>query len=71
MVLSEDKGKYAQWEIKFWWEYDVLKVYFLSFLALSSDACFVHSQMLKSEFWMQKLILVGGVQISYESMNRL
>lgn len=49
----------------------MLKAYFLRFLALSDDACFVHSQMFKSEFWMQKLILVGGVQISYESMNRL
>lgn len=49
----------------------MLKVYLLSFLASSNDACFVPSQMFKSEFWMQKLILVGGVQISYESMNRL
>lgn len=49
----------------------MFKVYFFSFLALSDVACFFHSQMFKSEFWMQKLILVGGVQISYESMNRL
>lgn len=53
------------------WESDMLKVSFLNFLALSDDACFVHCQMFKSEFWMQKLILVGGVQISYESTNRL
>lgn len=49
----------------------MLKACFLSSLALGDDVCFVHNQMFKSEFWMQKLILVGGVQISYESVNRL
>lgn len=70
--MNEDKGKYIQYTIQqFWWECDMLIVFFLSFLALSGYACFVLSQMFKSEFWMPRLILVGGVQISYESMNRL